>query len=298
MGDSSAKMLEGFRKEREFMEKVRQCGGFDIEHLMKAKPGRCNFMALEITKDKPAPRYIVLYARLGIHKYNMIQGTNLQLHGIEKYNVFRKIPYFIHFVTAVAKDPAAGGSLVTFQTSFYEEVYGVKRLSCFIARPKPGPHEEDNAYNLWVQSDDESDDESEDKSELPEWPGENAFDDKKHFYVVKKSELRENDWIRVYLELAFLVPNSSIRSLDLSKLVITKVAVYTSDEDMALPNEKLNARNAIFYIKYEYCPNENKDHGCKPTRDGVAIVRRKMDKISGDTTLSFQGDCNWRDIFL
>ncbi|CAF1885089.1 unnamed protein product [Brassica napus] len=55
MGDSSAKMLEGFRKEREFMEKVRQCGGFDIEHLMKAKPGRCNFMALEITKDKPAP---------------------------------------------------------------------------------------------------------------------------------------------------------------------------------------------------------------------------------------------------
>lgn len=140
---------------------------------------------------------------------------------------------------------------------------------------------------------------------------------------MKKSELRENDWIRVYLELAFLTAHLSIRSvgtssfffscllsiittlsffvflqLDLSKVVITKVAVYTSDEDMALPNEKLNARNAIFYIKYEYCPNENKDHGCKPTRDGVAIVRRKMDKISGDTTLSFQGDCNWRDTFL
>ena len=49
--------------------------------------------------------------------------------------------------------------------------------------------EEDNAYNLWVQSDDESDeesdDESEDKSELREWPGENAFDDKNYFYVVK-----------------------------------------------------------------------------------------------------------------
>ncbi|KAG5408461.1 hypothetical protein IGI04_004780 [Brassica rapa subsp. trilocularis] len=208
MGDSSVKMLEGFRREREFMEKVRQCGGFDIEHLMKTKPGLCNFVASETTKDKPAPRYIVLYARLGIHKYNMIQGTNLELHGIEKYNVFRKIPYSIHFVTAVAKDPAAGGSLVTFQTSFYEEVFGVKSLSCFIARPKPGPHEEDNAYNLWVQSDDEF----EDKSELPEWPGENAFDDKKHYYVVKKSELRENDWIRVYLELAFLTAHLSIRS--------------------------------------------------------------------------------------
>ncbi|WZZ37469.1 hypothetical protein YC2023_020870 [Brassica napus] len=285
-------MREGYKMEHEFMMKVRQCGGFDIEHLMKTKPGCCNLWASEITKDKPAPEDIVLYARLGIHKYNMIQGTNLQLHGIEKYNVYRKVPYSIHYVTAVAKDPAAGGSLVTFQSKFYEEGFHVKRLTCSIARPKPGPHD-DQAYSPLTKS------EPEDKSALPEWPGDNAFDGKKHYYVVKKSELRKNDWIRLYLELAFFTANMSLPNvLDLSKLVITKVAVYSSDENMVVPNERLNARNAIFYIKYKYCPNKNKAHGFKATRDRIAIVRRNLDKFSGHITLSFEGICEWRRTFL
>ncbi|WZZ30646.1 hypothetical protein YC2023_014047 [Brassica napus] len=203
--------------------------GFDIEHLMKTKPGCCNLWASETTKDKPAPEDIFLYARLGIHKYNMIQGTNLQLHGIEKYNMYCKARYSIHYVTAVAKDPAASGSLVTFQTKFYEEGFDFRRLTCSIARPKPGPHG---------------------------------------------------------------------NTLDLSKLVITKVAVYSSDENIVVPNERLNARNAIFYIKYKYCPNKNKAHGFKATRDRIAIVRRNLDKFSGDITLSFDGICEWRRTFL
>ncbi|KAG2244109.1 hypothetical protein Bca4012_022108 [Brassica carinata] len=248
MGDSYTKWRESFKKENDFMFKVRECGGFDIEHLTEPRPG-C-FCAFDIPKDQIAPKYVVLYARLGIHKYNMIKGTNLQLHCIEKYNVFRKVPYSIHFITAVAKNPAAGGSLVTFQTSFYEEGFDFRRLTCFIARPKTEAHEKDQAYNLWV----ESTSEYEDKSRLPEWPGENAFDDKKHYYVVKISELRKNDWIRLYLELAFYTANMSLPNLDLSKLVIIKVAVYTSDDEMAVPSEKLNAKDAIFYIKYKYCP--------------------------------------------
>ena len=86
--------------------------------------------------------------------------------------------------------------------------------------------------------------------------------------------------------------------LDLSKLVITKVAVYSSDENIVVPNERLNARNAIFYIKYKYCPNKNKAHGFKATRDRIAIVRRNLDKFSGDITLSFEGICEWRRTFL
>lgn len=281
--------------ERDFMFKVRQCGGFDIEHLMESKPGCCNFWASEIIKDQIAPTDMVLYARLGIHKYNMIQGTNLQLHGVEKYNAYTKVAYSSHYVTAVAKDPAADGSLVTFQTSFYEEGFGIKRLTCSIARPKPGPHEEDQASN---ESETESETESEYSSSLPEWPGENAFDDKKHYYVVKKSEIRKNDWIRLYLELAFYTANMCLPNLDLSKLVIMKVVVYTSDENIVVPNERLNARNAIFYIKYKYCPHKNKAHGCKRTRDRIAIVRRNLDKFSGDITLTFEGTCKWWRTFL
>ncbi|CAH8390522.1 unnamed protein product [Eruca vesicaria subsp. sativa] len=292
MGDPTEKMLEGYKREDEFMEKVSQCGGFDIEHL-RGRPA-C-FWAAEIAEDETAPKDIVLYARFGIHKYNMIEGTNLQLHGIEKYNVYRKVPYSIHHVTAVAKDPSAGGSLVTFQTSFYEEGFGVKRLSCFIARPKLGPH-----GNITLDEDDSPLTESEptDKSSLPEWPGENAFEDKKHYYVVKKSEVRKNDWIRLYLELAFYTANLALPNLDLSKLVITKVAVYSSDESIVVPNERLTARNAIFYIKYKYCPHKSKARGCKRIRDRIAIIRRKLDKFSGDITLTFEGTCEWRRTFL
>lgn len=37
---------------------------------------------------------------------------------------------------------------------------------------------DDQAYSPLTKS------EPEDKSALPEWPGDNAFDDKKHYYVV------------------------------------------------------------------------------------------------------------------
>ncbi|KAJ4887582.1 hypothetical protein Rs2_27330 [Raphanus sativus] len=278
MGDSYTKWHEGYKLEREFMKKVRQCGGFDIEHLMESKPGCCNFWALEIRKDETAPKDMVLYARLGIHKYNMIQGTNLQLHGVEKYNVYNKLPYSIHYVTAVAKDPAAGGSLVTFSPVFMK-----KALTSRDAQ----------AYSPLAKS------EPKDKSRLPEWPGEDAFDDKKHYYVLKKSEIRKNDWIRLYLELAFYTANMCLPNLDLSKLVIMKVVVYTSDENIVVPNERLNARNAIFYIKYKYCPHKSKaHHGFKTTRDRIAIVRRNLDKISGAITLTFEGVCEWRRTFL
>ncbi|CAF1885255.1 unnamed protein product, partial [Brassica napus] len=217
-----------FMMEHGFMMKVRQCGaslssslGFDIEHLMKTKPGCCNLWASETTKDKPAPEDIFLYARLGIHKYNMIQGTNLQLHGIEKYNMYCKARYSIHYVTAVAKDPAASGSLVTFQTKFYEEGFDFRRLTCSIARPKPGPH------------------------------------------------------------------GNTVLALILHCKYEPSKSVYSSDENIVVPNERLNARNAIFYIKYKYCPNKNKAHGFKATRDRIAIVRRNLDKFSGDITLSF-----------
>lgn len=190
-------MLEGFRREREFMGKVRQCGvslfiffwfcnesihriyiyylyhiifvwllvrgsissiwwkqnqAFVISWLRRPQrinppPGTSSYMlgwgsTSTIWSRWQKFKKLIVFVSWSCNLINTSssQGTNLELHGIEKYNVFHKVPYSIYFVTAVAKDPAAGGSLVTFQTSFYEEVFGVKSLSCFIARPKPGPH--------------------------------------------------------------------------------------------------------------------------------------------------------------
>jgi len=39
----------------------------------------------------------------------------------------------------IAKDPDACNSLVTFQTRVVEEGFNMTKLSCNIARPKPGP---------------------------------------------------------------------------------------------------------------------------------------------------------------
>ncbi|KAG2245287.1 hypothetical protein Bca52824_092887 [Brassica carinata] len=80
--------------------------------------------------------------------------------------------------------------------------------------------------------------------------------------------------------------------LILSKLVIMKVAVETK-ENIVSPKERLNARNATFYIKYKFCPNKSrrpcKVDGCRATRERIAIIRRSLDKLSGLLTLSFHG---------
>ncbi|KAL0726517.1 hypothetical protein Bca4012_022610 [Brassica carinata] len=245
-------------------------------------------------------------------------GTNLKLISVEKYNVRPKVAYSTYYVTAVAKDPAVGGSLITFQTSSYIQGFDVKSLTCSFARPKPEPHEH-CGYNRPTECG------PIDRGRLPEWPADNAFDDKTRYYVVKKSELRKNDWIRLYLELAFLNANLSLPNvltlslftlhgqvyavnnntafffcrLILSKLVIMKVAVETK-ENIVSPKERLNARNATFYIKYKFCPNKSrrpcKVDGCRATRERIAIIRRSLDKLSGLLTLSFHG--LWKHTFL
>ncbi|CAN6918846.1 unnamed protein product [Brassica oleracea] len=295
--------LARLRKRNEFRKKLAESGGFDIEHLMKKKPHSCDITAWKVSKDHCPLDNIIVYAKLGIHKYNMIQGTNLQLSSIEKYNVRPKVAYFTYFVTAVAKDPAVGGSLITFQTSSYIQGFDVKSLTCFIARPKPEPHGKSGVFYLLCVEDQGDNRPTEcgpiDRGRLPEWPADNAFDDKTRYYMVKKSELRKNDWIRLYLELAFLDSNLSLPNINLSKLVIMKVAVETR-ENMESPKERLNARNATFYIKYKYCPNKSrracKVDGCRATRERIAIIRRSLDKLSGLLTLSFHG--HWKHTFL
>lgn len=76
---------------------------------------------------------------------------------------------------------------------------------------------------------------------------------------------------------------------NLPKLVIRKVVVET-EENVKPPNDRLKARNAVFYIKYRYYPNKGrapKGHGHKLPRDCVAIVKRTMDMNKGLLRLQF-----------
>lgn len=81
---------------------------------------------------------------------------------------------------------------------------------------------------------------------------------------LKESEIRDNDWIRLYLELAVATTNRHHIKLGLTNLKILKVAMEPS-------NEGLDAFDAIFYIRYKDSCNV----------DCVAIVRRMLDEHSG-----------------
>ncbi|CAE6190095.1 unnamed protein product [Arabidopsis arenosa] len=194
---------------------------------------------------------VFLYAKLGIHKYNMLQGTNLKLSCIEKCNT--------------------------------RSHYKINTLTVSIARLKFEPPRANPEHHGWLYDCAQV--------RLPdEWPSEDSFNDKKRYYVMKKSELRKRNWIRLYMELAFIHANEDLPNPNLSNLVIMKVAVET-EENVKPPNERLKARNAVFYIRYRYYPNKGRapkgNNGHKPPRDRVAIVKRTMDMNKGLLKLMF-----------
>ncbi|ESQ46829.1 hypothetical protein EUTSA_v10028156mg, partial [Eutrema salsugineum] len=64
---------------------------------------------------KPCPGLVVLYARLGLHRYNMLQGKNLELSHVKKFNKSTLTLPGSYYITLEAKDPDDFGSLQTFQ---------------------------------------------------------------------------------------------------------------------------------------------------------------------------------------
>ncbi|CAH8384137.1 unnamed protein product [Eruca vesicaria subsp. sativa] len=90
-------------------------------------------------------------------------------------------------------------------------------------------------------------------------------------FQLKDSELEDNDWIRLYLELAVATTNRSFELKDLSvtNLKIQKVAIESS-------SQSLGDYDALFYIRYE------DDCEARVGKDlhRVAVVRRILDNNS------------------
>ncbi|OAO95936.1 hypothetical protein AXX17_AT5G63390 [Arabidopsis thaliana] len=121
---------------------------------------------------------------------------------------------------------------------------------------------------------------------MPKWLSDDAlaFDNKK-YYVVQESDLHENDWLLVFMEMVFLQENP----VRIAPLEINKVVVETKEDYMTEAREKLHAVNAIFYISYK-CTGFPADH--KPITwrsdfvgDHKAVIRKTMDGIPGHMSL-------------
>ncbi|CAN7043614.1 unnamed protein product [Brassica oleracea var. botrytis] len=254
------------RRRRSYMKEVNKSEGFDVSGLPVPDfaPGLIEF----ICNDTCSP-LILLYAKLGLHRYNLVQGKNLELSSVKKYNQSMGSAASSYYITLVAIDPATQ-LLQTFQTRVNELRYGELVLDCCIARPLGETH----ICGIKKSSDHKP---VEDLFHtFPEWPPKNPFKKSNRCYVLKKSELRENDdWIRLYLELAVATTNrNTLENHLVSNLKIVKVAIDTSTQ------EGLDLF-AIVYIRYK----DSCEARVGKDVDRVAVVRRFFNEGMGSFSL-------------
>ncbi|EOA21050.1 hypothetical protein CARUB_v10001391mg [Capsella rubella] len=208
-------------------------------------------------QEYPCPPLVFLYAKMSLHRYNFAQGTMFELIRVQKYVKSTGSANASYYMTLDAIDSA--GSLQTFQNKVSEYSVGRFILTCPIARIRGEPID-GKGFSTLVDS------------TLPECPAVNPFDT---YYLVKESELLENPWIRLYLELAVAKTDRHYedRGAGLADLEIVDVAI---DE-----GQGLNANNAVFYIRYKDLYKANPGHDLVR----IAIVRRNFDEAMGRLTL-------------
>ncbi|KAJ0248838.1 hypothetical protein HA466_0158820 [Hirschfeldia incana] len=203
----------------------------------------------------------LLYAMMGLHRYNLLQGKNLQLSRVKKYNKTSCTHIDTYYITLEAEDPDCG-SLQIFQTEVNERRYRKFALACPVARVLGETKKTITGGDIKLEY----------RPKLPELPEEDPFveDGTNRFYLLKDSELQDNDWIRLYLELAVATTNRDIDVVEesLTNLKILKVATEST--------QGLGDFDAVFYIEYE----DSCEARVGKDVHRVAIVRRILDKQS------------------
>uniref|UniRef100_M4EPL8 Uncharacterized protein n=1 Tax=Brassica campestris TaxID=3711 RepID=M4EPL8_BRACM len=232
---------------------------------------------------------VKLYAKLGLHRYNWLEGTNFQLDRLKRFNMGSAATAY--YITLVARLPTSDLQQI-FQVVVEEERLGILDLTCRHSRPqvtessnKETPFLRPHRQRVSISY----------KNRLLDWPSSEiawpssdiAFSDTKRFYVLNESELRCSDWISLYVELAICTSHRRIRARDLSKfeLEIVQVAIESLD-DKEPPS--LKSKAVVIYITYKDL--------VKSLRIGEpclckAVVRRVVNETKG--ILSIQGQ-QWR----
>ncbi|KAF8102442.1 hypothetical protein N665_0198s0142 [Sinapis alba] len=264
-----------------YIQILKESRGFDSCSLLLP----CIFTELQHICNNPyspCRALVRLYAKMGLHGYNLFQGKNLQFSGVNRYNKSLGIPAVsCYYITLEAKNPAIG-LVQTFQTLVCEGSYGEYILSCEVARPYG---ETNTTHQIGAE-------ENKRNNQVPlgflgcmkpKLPPHDPFQKTKLSYVLNKSELQDNDCISLYLELAIATTNRhSTRDPDLSNLEILEVAIE-STQDLE-PSEALgSASDAIFYIRYKDLVRVKKNgkKNVKKRVNRMAIVRRICHEQTG-----------------
>ncbi|KAF3598002.1 hypothetical protein DY000_02023541 [Brassica cretica] len=174
--------------QRDYWRQVRQSEGFDMENV-SIPSNMCGMITGLLPFDCVRYSYpycvlVNLYAKVGLHRYNMLKGTNFQLDSLVKFNMLQNCVSSF-YMTLLAHDPAAPDPLEkTFQVRVDEQKANHLDFECSIARIKdegiteksfvPHFHGDAVADGFF-------------KGELPDWPSDDALNDGKRFYLVRLS---------------------------------------------------------------------------------------------------------------
>ncbi|XP_010436352.1 PREDICTED: UPF0725 protein At4g28920-like [Camelina sativa] len=244
---------------QKYLRQVQESDGFDIGYFRNART-RINPVPM---KDESGYTHdIELYARLGLHCYNLQKGTNLRFLDIPKYNT-EGTRFF-------------SGYYITSEAHITTTLYALFKLP---TGPRATPIEHERRWEDEVIDDFY-------KGEMPKWLTKDelaATKDKGQYYELQESDLLENEWLHLYAEFALYLNWRGF-----------PVIVHTQESGEESPQLKLKANNAIFYMSFK----RNFDHqsGNYPV-EYQAIVRKTMDRKPGHIRLEVQ---SWAgtDLFL
>ncbi|XP_009109020.2 UPF0725 protein At5g63820 [Brassica rapa] len=259
--------------------------------LRMERCGRAFGFDLDFNSDTPTliePEWgddydIGLYGRIGLQCHNLQKGTNFKFKRWEKHSSW-DAGSMDFYVTLDAVDPDIG-SVFSFQTLLRDQgrrsPLGVRLLLCNIVSRFTPPRDKPLKVDYEWDEDTVPDFY---KGPLPKWFSDEALErDSKKYYVVPESELHDNDWLQLLMEVAFF--SKSDRCLDAYlPLELNKVVVETLEDYTTEAREKLKADNAIFYISYK-CSTDpfsvtlsGYPHlSTTLVGDHLAVVRKTMD---------------------
>ncbi|EFH38730.1 hypothetical protein ARALYDRAFT_920673 [Arabidopsis lyrata subsp. lyrata] len=239
------------KKLRAWLKKNHQLAyGFDFG---------CSSSEFKIVRPRLRDDYdhLTLYARLGLYCYNFHKGTSLKFVRWEKYNTLFTCD-LDYYITLEAMDPASN---CVFSFKF------CSRSSLFKGnKPVDDYWDRDEEIVPFYTG------------EMPKWLSDEALtSDNKKYYVVQESELHENEWLHLFIEIAFYSKAKTNPEL----VEINKVVVETKEDYISEAREKLHAENAIFYISYKYTGVSSSGLA----GDHKAIIRKTMDGITEHMSL-------------
>ncbi|KAF8053144.1 hypothetical protein N665_1458s0003 [Sinapis alba] len=300
--------MEGMGKKEESSElgslPKAKLGGTSLEivprWLRKERCGRAFGFDLDFSVDPPnliEPEWgddydIALFGRIGLQCHNLHKGTNFKFKRWEKHSVWHA-GSMDFYVTLDAMDPATG-SVFSFQTLLRDQgrrsPLGVRLfLRNIVSRFTPPPRDKPLGVDYEWDGDTVHDFY---KGPLPKWFSDEALDrDSQKYYVVPESELHDNDWLQLLVEVAFF--SKADRCLDAYlPLELNSVVVETLEDYTTEARDKLKADNAIFYISYKCCTDPSSvtlagyPHlSTTLAGDHLAVVRKTMDGKPGHMSL-------------